>query len=210
VAITDGNGRQAARREASIERLTEAAAQRFVSHGYRATTLDQIATDAGYTKGLVYFHFKSKTALLMALLERVEREVVDPVIARVRAAGPSAVDQMVTFLHTQAELGVERSSEVLLLLIMSLEFGERDGDVSARIAAIYQKLHALTERVIRVGQRSGEFRTDLPARELATMIMAVHDGTFLEWHRRKAKLNGRQLVRAMRALVLDGLAGTKA
>jgi AcrR family transcriptional regulator len=191
-----------------MERLTDAAARRFVSHGFRATTLDQIAADAGYTKGLVYFHFKSKTALLMALLDRVERHVVDPVVARVRAAGPSAVDQIVTFLHTQAALGIERSSEVLLLLIMSLEFGEREGEVTQRIAAIYQKLHDLLERTIRAGQRAKEFRTDVPARELATMIMAVHDGTFLEWHRRKARLNGRQLVRAMRVLVLDGLAAS--
>ena len=193
-------------REASIERLTEAAARLFVSQGYRSTTLDQIAAAAGYTKGIVYFHFRSKTALLMQLLDRVERHVVDAVVARVRAAGPSAAEQMVTFLHTQAELGVERSAEVLLLLVMSLEFGEREGEVSERITQIYKKLHLLTERTIRAGQKSGEFRADIPARELATMIMAVHDGTFLEWHRRKTHLNGRQLVRAMRSLVLDGLA----
>jgi hypothetical protein len=78
--------------------------------------------------------------------------------------------------------------------------------VSERVAAIYRKLHELTERVVRAGQKSREFRRDIPARELAVMIMAVHDGTFLEWHRRKARLSGRQLVRAMRVLVLDGLA----
>jgi AcrR family transcriptional regulator len=189
-----------------MERLTDAAARLFVSQGYRATTLDQIAAAAGYTKGLVYFHFKSKTALLLELLDRVERHVVDAVVARVDARGGSAADRMVTFLHTQAELGVERSAEVLLLLIMSLEFGERAGEVSARIAAIYQKLHDLTERVVRDGQRTGEFRADIRARELATMIMAVHDGTFLEWHRRKTKLDGRELVRAMRSLVLGGVA----
>jgi AcrR family transcriptional regulator len=201
-----GVTKKAAQRDASIELLVEAAARLFVSHGYRSTTLEQIAADAGFTKGVVYFHFKSKTALLMQLLDRVERHVVEPVIARVRAAGPSAVDQIVTFLHTQAELGVKRSAEVLLLLIMSLEFGEREGEVTERIASIYQELHNLTARVVRAGQKSGEFRRDLPARELATMIMAVHDGTFLEWHRRKDRLNGRQLVRSMRSLVLAGLA----
>jgi len=193
-------------REASIDRLTDAAARLFVSQGYRATTLEQIASEAGYTKGIVYFHFRSKTALLMTLLDRIERHVVDEVVARVAAAGPSAVDQMVMFLHTQAALGVERSGDVLLLLIMSMEFGDREGEVSERVAAIYSKLHELTERVVRAGQKAREFRSDVAARELAVMVMAVHDGTFLEWHRRKAQLDGRQLVRAMRVLVLDGLA----
>lgn len=193
-------------REASIDRLTDTAARLFVAQGYRATTLEQIASEAGYTKGIVYFHFRSKTALLMTLLDRVERHVVDEVVARVAAAGPSAVDQMVTFLHTQAALGVERSGEVLLLLIMSLEFGDRESEVSERVGGIYRKLHELTERVVRAGQKSREFRRDVPARELAVMVMAVHDGTFLEWHRRKNQLDGRQLVRAMRVLVVDGLA----
>src|ERR1700733_1592717 len=193
-------------REASIDRLTDAAARLFVSQGYRATTLEQIASEAGYTKGIVYFHFRTKPALLMTLPDRIERHVVDEVVARVAAAGPSAVDQMVMFLHTQAALGVERSGDVLLLLIMSMEFGDREGEVSERVAAIYSKLHELTERVVRAGQKAREFRSDVAARELAVMVMAVHDGTFLEWHRRKAQLDGRQLVRAMRVLVLDGLA----
>ncbi|MEA2719485.1 MAG: hypothetical protein QOJ39_1349 [Candidatus Eremiobacteraeota bacterium] len=197
---------KAAQREASIDRLTEAAASLFVSHGYRSTTLEQIAAAAGYSKGVVYFHFGSKTALLMQLLDRVETHVVDEVIARIHAAGGSPAAQMVTFLHTQARLGVDRSAEVLLLLIMSLEFGERGGEVTDRIRAIYQKLHDVTERMIADGQTCGDFRRDVPARELATLVMAVHDGTFLEWHRRKAQLDGREMVRAMRFLVLDGLA----
>ena len=198
--------KKAAQSEASIERLTEAAARLFVSQGYRATTLEQIAANAGYTKGVVYFHFGSKPALLLRLLEGVERYVVDEVIARIDTEGGTPVEQMVTFLHTQARLGVDRSAEVLLLLIMSLEFGDREGDVSERIRAIYQKLHDVTERMVLAGQASGDFRTDVPGRELATLVMALHDGTFLEWHRRKHYLNGPDLVRAMRSVILDGLA----
>jgi AcrR family transcriptional regulator len=49
-------------------RLLEAAARCFVRDGYVATTLDGVATEAGLTKGAVYWHFDSKRSLLLALL----------------------------------------------------------------------------------------------------------------------------------------------
>jgi AcrR family transcriptional regulator len=48
-----------------------AAADRlFVAGGFHATTLDQIAADAGYTKGAVYSNFGSKEDLFFAVYER--------------------------------------------------------------------------------------------------------------------------------------------
>jgi len=35
--------------------------------------------------------------------------------------------------------------------------------------------------VIRDGQRMGEFHTNVPSRELVSIIVANHDVTFLEW-----------------------------
>jgi hypothetical protein len=53
----------------------------------------------------------------------------------------------------------------------------------------------------------GEFRTDVPSRELVSIIVANHDGTFLEWYRRSDELSGPKLVRAMRGIILTGLTG---
>ena len=61
--------------------------------------------------------------------------------------------------------------------------------------------------VIREGQRMGEFRTDVPSRELVSIIVANQDGTFLEWYRRSDELSGTKLVRAMRGIILTGLTG---
>lgn len=192
-------------REASVQKLLEAALRLFVSQGYRSTTLDRIAAAAGLTKGAVYFYFGSKEALLLELLGRVEAIVVDDAIKAIERAGPSAVDQVIRFLHMQAKLGVTHRDEVLLLILMSLEFGECDGAVRDRVNAIYLRLRRQIERVIRAGQEAGEFRRDLPVRDLAAIVMANHDGTFLEWYRRSTMLNGANLVRALRTFVIEGL-----
>jgi len=193
-------------REASLGKLLHAALKLFVSQGYRSTTLEQIAGEAGLTKGAVYFYFGNKASVLVALLDRVETQVVDATTEAVTRSGLSARDRMVTFLHSQARLGVTHPNEVLLLILMSLEFSRGEGEVVDRIARIYARLYTLVEGLIRTGQKAGEFRDDLPARELSAIVMASHDGTFLEWYRRSSMLDGPNLVRALRMIILNGLA----
>lgn len=197
--------RKKEQRLASTQRLLDSALHLFVSRGYRSTNLEQIAGDARLSKGAVYFYFGSKEAVLLELLKRVRAFVVDEALETARKAGPKASDQIVAFLHHQANLGVTHRDEVLLLILMSLEFGRTRGKVSKVTQTIYQRLYAFIEKVIRAGRASGELRTDLSPRELASIIMANHDGTFLEWYRRSGSLKGPALVRALREVVLSGV-----
>jgi len=194
-----------AQRAASTDRLLTAALDLFVSQGYEHTSVEQIAERAGLTKGSVYFYFGAKQAMLERLLDRVEEIVVDAMAARVEAAGPAASDRLVAFLHGQAVLGVERWQHVLLLILMSLEFGGRDDEIAARIDGIYGRLYRTIEAIIEQGKASGEFRDDGRTREQAAIVMAAHDGTFLEWYRRGKALDGPELVRALRTAMLGFL-----
>ncbi len=198
--------KKAEQRQISVEKLLAVALRLFVSRGYGSTTLEQIAAAAHLSKGAVYFYFGSKESVLLELLQRVQTVVVDDAIKAATAAGPSAIDRLVAFLHNQAKLGISRRDDVLLLILMSLEFSHRHDKVTRCIADVYRRLHKYVEVLIRAGQKSGEFRTDVPVRELAAIVMANHDGTFLEWYRRADALSGPSLVRALRSVVLYGVA----
>lgn len=197
--------RKSEQRLASTQRLLDSALHLFVSKGYRSTNLERIAADARLSKGAVFFYFGSKEAVLLELLKRVQAVVVDEALKAGAAGGPGAADKLVAFLHHQARLGVTHRDEVLLLILMSLEFGGNDGAVSRVIRRIYRRLYRFVEAVIAEGRASGELRTDLDPRELASIIMANHDGTFLEWYRRSGSLKGAALVRALREVVLSGV-----
>ena len=47
-------------RRASVENLLSAALKLFITQGYHATSVEQIAHAAGLTKGAVYFYFKNE------------------------------------------------------------------------------------------------------------------------------------------------------
>ena len=62
--------RQADRRAQTRDELLNAATRVFARRGYHAATLDEIASDAGFTKGALYYNFESKEELFLALLDQ--------------------------------------------------------------------------------------------------------------------------------------------
>src|SRR5829696_271407 len=86
---------RAERRERTRDDLIAAADRAFVDGGFHATSLDQIAAAAGYTKGAVYSNFASKEDLFFAVYER-------------RAAVAEA--QMAELFQGDAAAGLDRIS----------------------------------------------------------------------------------------------------
>jgi AcrR family transcriptional regulator len=200
-------GKKAQQRRASTERLMELARERFIASGHDATTVEEIAAAAGMSKGAVYFYFKSKANLLMALLDEAEKLVVTPAIEAVGDANGSAHEQLVAFLHAQSLVGQRHADRMLLLILMSIEFHGRGGPIEERLRSVQGRLTALLTEVIARGQQVGDLAAVLPTRETASVIMAVNQGCFLEWYRRNDELRGVDLVRALRQTVLHGVLG---
>lgn len=205
-----GRATKVEQRQVSMELLLASALRLFVSQGYRSTNLEQISGEAKLTKGAVYFYFKSKETVLIELLKQVQRIVVDEAIARVEAAGSTPTERLVAYIHYQANLGITHRDAVLLLILMSLEFKERDGEVQDFIAKLYKRQRGFIEGLVKTGQETGEFRADIRYRELAATILAIHDGTFLEWFRRSGSFKGAELVRALRGTLLAGITAAPA
>lgn len=68
-------------------RLVETARQLFLVKGYEATGIAEILREAGVNSGSLYYFFKTKEDLLLAVLDwytaNLHPQVVDPVFARV-------------------------------------------------------------------------------------------------------------------------------
>jgi AcrR family transcriptional regulator len=62
------------------DQLLSAARHLFGEQGYAATSVDDIVTSAGVTKGALYHHFGDKADLFRAVYEQVKREVSDEVV----------------------------------------------------------------------------------------------------------------------------------
>lgn len=192
-------------RQETYEKILSAALDLFVSRGFEGTTVDAIAEAAGVTKGAIYFHFETKDDVLVALLDQVESNFVDPMDRRVRRAGPSGREKFVAFAHQQSELGIGRTKLAILAIKISSDYAEGDARFAPRIRQIYRRLYDIVEDIIELGKAQGEFRSEVSTRQLASFVIATHDGTFLEWQRRGLELKPTEIIYAFRTLVLDAL-----
>ncbi|MEH7475766.1 TetR/AcrR family transcriptional regulator [Priestia megaterium] len=64
-------------RQASKEKIRAAAMELFMTQGYYATSISNIAKQAGISKGLLYNYYKGKEELLSEMVEARIREVIE-------------------------------------------------------------------------------------------------------------------------------------
>ena len=191
--------------EASLERILDSALSLMVTRGFTATTVNDIANQAGLTKGAIYFHFKNKTAILLALLDQIEKLIIGGMTERVLRAGPTSTDKLVAAIHSQGRLAESKINYLLLFTLILLEFNGSDTAIEARVRSIYSAYVTALEEVVRAGMAAGEFHDDIEPRETAAVVMALEHGTLMEWYCRSNTLNGPALVRAARRVLLKGV-----
>ena len=80
--MADEDEQRRAQREA---RILGAANSLITHYGYDKTTMDDIAGEAGVSKGAIYLHFKSKEALFEALILRESERVMEDMFERIEA-----------------------------------------------------------------------------------------------------------------------------
>lgn len=74
-------GARARQREETKQALLRESRRLFARRGYGAVGLPEIVRAAGVTKGALYHHFDSKSDLFRAVLEQVQQEVAERVVA---------------------------------------------------------------------------------------------------------------------------------
>ena len=97
------------------QELLEAAARRFATKGYDGTSIRDIAKGVGMLPGSIYYHFKSKEELLVAVHERGVLQVMEAVRGAVKKAGDDPWDRITAAAeaHLEALLGENAFSPVV-------------------------------------------------------------------------------------------------
>lgn len=90
--------------------FVDIAARRFATEGFQATSLDDIAGEAGYSKAAVLYHFGTKDDLLVAVIGKHIDETTDLVSSLEELpAGPDRTEQAI---HDLVSLSLSRRPDV--------------------------------------------------------------------------------------------------
>ncbi len=169
------------RREATRQRLLDAAAEVFAEVGLDATSVEAVCERAGFTRGAFYSNFASKEELFLELAATVTSAhvaLVETRIAQLEADGgfdvtpDTAVDlvERVLDLPGDDRLGVLLMSEIRIHALrnpaMAEAFLSQDAELRARIV-----------RTIGDIARGTGLRLTLPGEDAARLLLLVWEGT---------------------------------
>jgi AcrR family transcriptional regulator len=164
------------RKEQRPEEIMEAALEEFAVKGFAETRLDDVASRAGISKGLVYVYFKTKQELFKAVIRSFIIPRVDALIREVERSRRSSEEMLRgPLLSFMKEFAKSRKRIVVRLLIAEgpkhpdlLDFYHRE---------VISRGMRLVRLIVTRGVTSGEFRPspyqDFPQLFVAPMLLAM-------------------------------------
>jgi len=161
--------------EARREQILQAALTCFGEHGYHASTMDDLVRASGLSKGSLYWHFRSKEEVFLAVFDAFAEELY----GQWDAAAESSEEAM-SVLQREFELSAEIFSNQRVFLLAFAEFlshpAARDR-MAGTYTVVREKLAAIIER----GRRAKSIRSGPPADRLASTLIGAIEGLLLQW-----------------------------
>lgn len=157
----------AAKRDAR-QRLLEAAARHFASHGLDGANVDAISLDAGYAKGTLYNYFRSKEELFAEVLTEACRRAIDIYSGGERDA--SVRERLESLAAADVEVLRQEEGFMKVLVREAMSFRQETYPLIAEHLAPF--LSAI-EQVLADGVATGEVRDDRPTDRLALMFVGL-------------------------------------
>ena len=161
-------------REARDELLT-AALRVFARRGYGQAGVEEIAAEAGYSKGALYWYFSGKEKLLMALLEERIDAPTREMVALLESAPPDRDMSLEATREFTRQLGGQREAMLLEREYWSLAI--RDPELRARYAERQSELRGALASALRARARHlGAPDLPMPAEDVARIVMSIIGG----------------------------------
>jgi AcrR family transcriptional regulator len=180
-----GQGRSAARRarpprwrrrpEARPQQIVEAARRLFGAKGYFGATLDDVAREAGITKGTIYLYFASKEALFGEVVRAYADEMFGALRAEAASGRPGHARDLLRLLVTQLLRVFRRPDYQAMVRLIVGEAGRFPDEVEA----IYQDV--LLERL---RQLAALFEAAMDRGEMRRMdpLLVARCAVGMVWH----------------------------
>lgn len=173
--------RSSTRRQATRQKLYEAAVTLIAEQGFSATTVDEIAERAGVAKGTVYYNFKSKTELFEELL----RHGVGLLTASLQAAADDTAKRdgtSVQALDAMIRAGlafIDRYPAFTQLYVAELWRTNRAWQ--STLLVVRQQAVAVVEKVLQKGVDGGELSREIDIPLTAAALVGMVLVAALDW-----------------------------
>ncbi|GAC32914.1 TetR family transcriptional regulator [Paraglaciecola polaris] len=169
--------------QATRDILLDSAEQVFYNKGFARTTLMDVAGHANMTRGAIYWHFKNKVDLFIAMIDRVKLPIESLIDACGDENEPDPLGKLRIF---SIDLLVRLASDTQLQRVFSvmLHKFEYNGDVAIieeRQSAANQEFLTRMERTYQQAIKCGQLSADVDIKLAAVTENAYFTGIISNW-----------------------------
>ena len=166
------------------QRILETATVLFAEKGFKDTSIAELARITDSAQGTIFYHFKNKTTLLVAVLEDVKSGILQEFEAFTQdhkfASGKEMVEGVIAFL---LYLASHKEQWILLLhRLFPYEFARTDASCRIHLESIFNTLIDLFEEGILRGQADGSIRELSPRKTALVLFSLVNGLIWLKFH----------------------------
>src|SRR2546421_4372820 len=167
---------QAERSARSRSALLESAARGLSRHGYGNLVLDDVARQAGYTRGALYHQFRDKEDLALEVLRWADATWRHEVGALAEAQA-EPVAALLAMARGHAILCRRDIARVAMAL--RVEFSGRDHPIARELERVQSGLVKRLDRLINAGRKDGSIPPGPPPRAVALALIGALEGTVI-------------------------------
>ncbi|GHO50229.1 TetR/AcrR family transcriptional regulator [Ktedonospora formicarum] len=148
--------------------------------GFANTSMDDVVKHSGVSKSNIYYHFKSKDELSLAVLDGYISSLQGHFQAQVLQGSGSLEQKLTRYTNCVIDELIARDcSGGCPLLSLVVEAGKTNEQLRQRLAQAFQKQSQRLEELFDEGKRSGEVRKDLSSRTLASLFISWLEGSLM-------------------------------
>lgn len=152
----------------------------FLVQGFSSTSMDEVVKHSGVSKSNIYYHFKSKDELTLAVLESFISSLQRLFHERVLGKAGALLPRLEGYISLLIEELVERDcAGGCPLISLMVEAGKTNEQVRQRLAQFFQRQAQVFTELLEEGKQQGEIRSDLPAHALASLITSWLEGSLM-------------------------------
>lgn len=159
-------------------RILQAARTLFSTHGYENTTIDDIITASGVTKGAFYHYFKSKESLCATVIEHLKsdyQQIINSLPAELEPIGT-----LRKLLNKLAELNASGQwVNCRLILRLTIEPHQEHPELQQKICDFWQWYIGFYEKLIGQCRSVGQIKTYIGPKAQTRLLLALMAGTIM-------------------------------
>jgi AcrR family transcriptional regulator len=153
------------------DKLLETAIRIFAEKGYAGTSVREIVEQAGVSKPVLYYYFKSKEGLFLAILDMAENLQKDLLAGVLRSTG-NVLDRLL-MLYRRVYTGIDENRN-LYKMIHGLIFGPPQGAPDYDFTRYHRHMINAIEKIYETGVAGGEVKKTVDG-EVVYLVLSLID-----------------------------------